>query len=82
MRLSRIAYGRRVDVYGLVGNDRRRFQQRDFVIGPDLVGDDSDYLLEVNPATGEEDLVILRDVRDKATGGATSSSSTWCMRPR
>jgi hypothetical protein len=69
IRLAELAYGRLVDVYGLVGNGRRSFEQRDFLIGPDLVGDGVDYLLETHPGTGDQDLVILRDVRDHSPGG-------------
>jgi len=67
--LSSIAYGRLVDVYGLSSDGRRLFQQRDFAIAPDLASDGVDYLLETQPATGQTDLVILRDTDDLTAGG-------------
>ena len=69
LRIARLAYGRSVDVYGLDPAGGLRLEQRDFVIGAQLVSDGADYRLEDNAIVGQERLVILRDVTDAAPGG-------------
>ena len=71
-RLSRIAWGRLVDVYGLGGLNERVLMQEDLVIGPDLVSDGTDYELVTNPVTIAQELTILRNVEDASSGGGRS----------
>jgi len=68
-RLSRTAWGRLVDVYGLGEGNARALMQEDFVVGPDLVPDGVDYELRSNPVTLAQELTILRDVLDLGPGG-------------
>ena len=71
-RLSRIAWGRLADVYGLDGLNERVLMQEDFVISPDLVSDGTDYELVTNPVTIAQELTILRNVEDASSGGGRS----------
>lgn len=68
VRLNHFAYGRQVDVYSQWGN-RRRFEQRSFVIHPDLASDGVDYELYTDPSSGEETLTVLRNTNDMSPGG-------------
>jgi hypothetical protein len=67
--LAALSWGRLVEVEALDAAGRRRLQQHEFVIAPDLVGDGVDYLLEENPVIGGATLVILRDITDASPGG-------------
>ena len=62
VRLSRLTYGRLVDVDGLTSEGTRRTMARDFVIGQNLVSDDLNYELTLNGVTGQETLLIRRNV--------------------
>lgn len=68
LRLARVSWGRMVGVFGLDSDNRRVAMNTSFLIGGDLISD-SNYLLETNPVTSEEVLVILRDVTDFSTSG-------------
>jgi len=62
------SYGRLVDIYGRDASGRAVFQQRDFVIAPDVM-DTADYSFDRNPITQRARLVIDRDVTDLTPGG-------------
>ncbi len=63
-RLTRMTYGRLVDVDGLSAAGIRRTMARDFVINQNLVSDDLNYELTLNGVTGQETLLIRRNVDD------------------
>ena len=68
LRLARVSWGRKVSVFGLDAEGLRVAMNTDFVIGGSLISD-SNYLLETNPVTSEEALIIMRDVTDLSTSG-------------
>jgi len=68
IRIVQLSWGRMVDVLGLDAQGGRILQQRDLVIDPDLDSDGVNFLLERNPITQTERLVILRDVTDTTPG--------------
>lgn len=68
-RVTRVAVGRLVEVFGFDANAARVPMAARFVVRADLVSDHSDYVLETNAATARQDLLILRDVSDTAPGG-------------
>jgi len=75
MTISGAFYGRLVQVYGLDGlfgstpPPVRVPMSDSFVINPALIGVGGQYLIETNPVTGQDQLIILRDVTDEATAG-------------
>ncbi len=69
LRIARQAYGRLVEVFGLDATGLRVHVASDFVIAPELVSDGQDYVVEANPVTAQQVLVILRDVTDTSSGG-------------
>lgn len=68
LRLARVSWGRKVEVFGLDLDGMRVPMNSSFLIGGSL-STDSNYLLETNPVTSEEALIIMRDVTDLTTGG-------------
>lgn len=58
VRLTNVAYGRLVQLFGLDFDGRAVAMGEDFVIGQSLVTND-DYRLERNPVTGAENLTII-----------------------
>jgi hypothetical protein len=69
VRITRQAYGRLVEVFGLDGAGARTHMASDFLIAPEQISDGQNYLVEANPVTAQQVLVILRDVTDTAAGG-------------
>jgi len=69
VRITRQAYGRLVEVFGLDASGVRTHMASDFVIAPEQVSDGQNYLVEANPVTAQQVLVILRDVTDTSVGG-------------
>ena len=73
--ISGAAYGRLVQVYGLDGPFGAtpppvRVPMSDaFVINPTLVGIGGEYVVETNAVTGQDQLIIFRDVTDETPGG-------------
>ncbi len=76
LRLSNIVIGRLVRVFGLAENlpdgqgntEGSRIQmRRDFLIGANNIGETDQWRIEVNPATGEESLIIFRNVNPDTT---------------
>ena len=65
-RLSQLAYGRLVTVTALTDSGVRRTMARDFVIGQNIVSDDLNYELTQNGVTGEETLLVRRNVDNQA----------------
>jgi hypothetical protein len=69
LRLSRVAHGRLVEVFGLDPTGTRVPMASEFMIGPFLVSDGQDYVLETNAVTSQQALIILRNVTDTVAGG-------------
>ena len=73
LRISNLAWGRMVDIYDQAEDGTRTLQQRDFVINAAVSSDGVDFLLESDPVTSEDNLVILHPVgggrRDPGRGG-------------
>ena len=68
MRISQLAWGRLVQTFGLDAEGTRVPMNRDVLIGGDLTTDGT-YILETNPVTSQQVLVIQRDVTDMSSGG-------------
>ena len=69
IRILRQASGRLVEVFGLDFAGERVPMASDWVIDPNLDSDGQNYVLETNPVTSQQLLVILQDVTDESTGG-------------
>ena len=69
VHISRQAYGRLVEVFGLDSSGIRVHMASDFVMAPTQVSDGQDYVVEANPVTAQQVLVILRDVMDTTASG-------------
>lgn len=68
-RITRQMFGRLVEVFGLDDVGNRVPMASTYVIQHSLVPDGQTYLLETNPVTTRQSLIILRDVTDTAPGG-------------
>lgn len=68
-RITRVMFGRLVQVFGLDAAGMRVPMAEDFPIADSLIADGQDYALEQNPVTSRELLTILRDVTDESAGG-------------
>ncbi|MDA0948141.1 MAG: hypothetical protein O2799_06455, partial [Planctomycetota bacterium] len=68
MRISQLAWGRLVQTFGLDEDGTRVPMNRDVLIGGDLTTDGT-FILETNPVTSQQVLVIQRDVTDLSSGG-------------
>jgi len=68
MRISQLAWGRLVQTFGLDEDGTRVPMNRDILIGGDLTTDGT-FILETNPVTSQQVLVIQRDVTDLSSGG-------------
>lgn len=66
VRILGVFWGRLVDVYDQSSTGERTLQQKDYLIGEDIVSDNFDYLVETNPVTQKTSVVILHQV-DEAT---------------
>ncbi|MEM6674882.1 MAG: Ig-like domain-containing protein [Planctomycetota bacterium] len=66
VRLLTAQYGRIVQLVGLDADGRRIPMGDDFVVRASLRSDDVDYVLEVNAVTGQEILLVPRNVDDPA----------------
>ncbi|MEM8713947.1 MAG: hypothetical protein AAGG01_23635, partial [Planctomycetota bacterium] len=62
VRLTGLNYGRLVQVEGLNNEGLTEIMARDFVINQNLVSDDLNYDLSINGVTGQETLLIKRNV--------------------
>jgi hypothetical protein len=69
LRLTRVAHGRLVEVFGLDASGVRVPMASEFMIGPFLESDGQNYSLETNAVTSQQSLIILRDVTDTVAGG-------------
>ena len=58
LHMTRLAWGRLVDVYDLDEQGRRRLQHEDYVIGADVTTNPIDLVLEISPVTLEESVII------------------------
>lgn len=68
-RITRLAHGRLVEVFGLDPFGTRVPMFSDFVIDASLISDGQNFTTEVNPVTSQNLLVILRDVTDTSKNG-------------
>jgi hypothetical protein len=59
LHLEGLFWGRLVDIYDLADDGTRTLQQKEFVIGSNIVSDGHDRLLTTNPLTGVDELTIL-----------------------
>lgn len=69
LRVSRLAWGRLVDVFGLDSTNTPVLMNENFVISPSLQSNGVDYTLETNPVTSAQRLIILRNIDDTTPGG-------------
>lgn len=67
--LSAVYYGRLAQVFGLDALGVRVPMSEAFVIEPSLVSVGGEYVVETNAVTGQELLIIERDVTDLTAGG-------------
>ncbi len=64
LRLSGAFWGRLSDVYDIEESGERRLQHEDYLVGIDIVSDGQETLLETNPVTGRQAVVILHTLGD------------------
>ncbi|MEM9802315.1 MAG: Ig-like domain-containing protein [Planctomycetota bacterium] len=64
VRLTSFQYGRLVQLFAFDGMGRRIPMGSDFVISQNFTGDGVATELETNPVTGQENLVVLKNVDD------------------
>ncbi len=69
VRIARLAWGRLLDVYGLDSSGARVLMNMDYLVGPDLVSDNVNFIVETSPVTAEQSLIILKDVQDTSVNG-------------
>ncbi len=69
LRIARHAWGRLLDVYGIDSTGARVLMNEDFLIDPSLTTDNFNYVLETNPVTSQQVLIILYNVDDTSQGG-------------
>lgn len=65
-RITQVSYGRLVELFGRDSDGARVPMGSDFVIGQRVSTDATDYTLQTNPVTGQEILIVERDVTTDA----------------
>ncbi len=65
LHMSGFYWGRLSDVYDLDENGERRLQHEDYVVGTDIVSDGSNLVLETNPVTSRQSVLILHTRGDE-----------------
>jgi len=75
-RLSRIAYGRLVDIYAYAPDGTRVLTNANAVIDPRLEGDGFDFVLDTSTLAGRDELTIVRTL----DGGAEEASFNILLR--
>lgn len=68
-RITRLAHGRLVEVFGLDSFGARVLMFSNLVVRGSIISDGQSYLRDTNPVTAQELLVVLRDVTDTSPGG-------------
>lgn len=70
LRITQTYFGRLVRVVGFDANGARVLMHENYVITPNDLGDGIDYVVETNQITGDQTLVVFRNVED--VGGLAS----------